>query len=185
MFERRSTAMPLSPAGSTVTGYAATFNSPTQIQTRSGDTFTEVIEPGAFMGNEAADVVCLLNHDENLILGRSPNTLRFNEDAKGLAFSADLDTDPANHIAAYARRLLERGEIRGCSFAFEVLADEWRSENNKPVRSLKSLKLRDISIVVNPAYPSTSVDLRSVQIVEAPKPRLSVCKMKLKMIGLS
>lgn len=138
-------------------GYAALFNSRTNI-----GKFDEEILPGAFRESiKKDDIRCLLNHDENHILGRSrAGTLSLFEDHKGLAVRINLpDTQFARDLAVS----IVRGDINQMSFAFKVLEEEWiAGGKSKPdLRRLKKLKLFDVSVVTFPAYENTDVALAS------------------------
>ena len=76
-----------------IEGYAATFNNPTQLPG-----FREVIKPGAFTRaiDEQHDCVCLFNHDQNNVLGRTTSgTLRLDQDSLGLHYVCDLPNTQA------------------------------------------------------------------------------------------
>ena len=137
-----------------ITGYAAVFNK----WSEDLGWFKEKIKQGAFSRtlNNKDDVRALINHDPNLIIGRTKNkTLELWEDKKGLGFNVQLpDTSYANDL----RTSIERGDITQNSFGFKVVQDEWGKDGNS--RTLLEVKLFDISPVTFPAYPQTSVKLR-------------------------
>jgi len=139
-------------------GYAAKFR--TLSQNLGG--FVETIEPGTFAKTiQEADVRALFNHDPNMLLGRNKSgTLRMEEDGTGLAYEIDLpDTTVGRDVAT----LLERGDISGSSFGFRTIEDEWgETESGFPLRTLKSVALRDVSPVVYPAYVDTDSAIRSL-----------------------
>jgi uncharacterized protein len=147
-----------------LSGYAAVFNSETTIHTSFG-AFREVIRPGAFTRAllEGQDVVAWYQHGKGgpLPLGRTKSgTLRLSQDNRGLAFELDMpDTSAARDLAVS----VERRDVNEASFAFEPAADGGeRWTNGEPsLRELLDLNIFDISPVVFPAYPSTSVGLRS------------------------
>ncbi len=152
--------------GTTIRGYAARFNSPSQ---PIGGRFIERIAPGAFDGVLGDDVLALINHDPGRVIGRSTaGTLRLSVDGQGLAYEVDLpDT-------AYARdltTLIARGDVRQSSFGFslELDGEEWsRGEGGMKVRTITKVKrLYDVSPVPSPAYPDTSVAVRSLERFEA------------------
>src|SRR5436305_14086914 len=71
-----------------ISGHAAVFNSPYEVR-YDKYIFREVIKPGAFTRSlkEKQDVRCLINHDDNQILGRTKaGTLVLSEDKSGLAY---------------------------------------------------------------------------------------------------
>ncbi len=106
-------------AGRTIAGYAAVFNSTADI----GDSFREIIAPGAFSGTLGGDVMALIGHDRNRVLGRTTaGTLRLREDDTGLAVEIDLpDTTDGRDLAV----LIERGDVSGMSFGFVVTKQRW------------------------------------------------------------
>lgn len=141
--------------GRTVRGYAAVFNSPTDI----GGAMTEIIAPGAFSATINDDIRALFDHDSGRVIGRSKSgTLRLAEDAHGLAVEIDLpDTNDGRDLTT----LLERGDISGMSFGFSVTHDEWDQTGEKPQRTIRSVKLYEVSAVAFPAYADTEIALRS------------------------
>jgi len=141
-----------------VSGYAAVFNERTDI----GGYFLEVIEPGAFkdaVGRD--DVVFLVNH-EGLPLARTRSgTLTLKEDERGLYMETELDPLDPDVMAIVPK--MKRGDLDKMSFAFIPEVQEWDESGDIPVRTLKKLGLRDVSIVTHPAYEGTEIGLRSLQ----------------------
>tara|TARA_Y100000310_G_scaffold244499_1_gene249286 strand:- start:4049 stop:4819 length:771 start_codon:yes stop_codon:yes gene_type:complete len=137
----------------TITGHAAMYNN---LSSDLGG-FREVIAPGAFsdaLNKETLDCRCLINHDPNLILGRTTSgTLRLEETTKGLQYSFDVpDT-------TYGRDLvisLERSDITQSSFAFTIENDSWQTTEDGEVRTINKVKnIWDCSPVTYPAYLQT------------------------------
>lgn len=147
-------------------GYAALFNTRTTIQTWWDDSFDEQIAPGAFSRaiSENQDVRALINHDANHVIGRTKSgTLRITEDSTGLRFEVDApNTQDANDL----KELIKRGDISGCSFAFQVITDEWTRSGDTPLRTIKDLNLMDVSIVTYPAYDDTTVSARALDSIK-------------------
>lgn len=145
--------------GDVIEGYAAIFNSETQI----GDYFREVVRPGAFTGAvQSDDVRALVNHDPSLVLGRTAaGTLTLTEDAKGLRYRVTL---PNTTIARDLMASIKRGDISQSSFAFQVTKMSWgeRAAGQLPLRQIEEVKLFDVSPVTYPAYDATSVSARAV-----------------------
>jgi hypothetical protein len=116
----------------------------------------ERLAPGAFdqaVGPDA-DVTANKNHDDTFLLGRtSSGTLKLEADAMGLNFHVDVpDTSYARDLAI----LMQRGDIRDCSFAFTVdEADIERSvEGDYIVETIKRVSaLYDVAVVTRGAYP--------------------------------
>jgi HK97 family phage prohead protease len=104
-----------------------------------------------------------------LVLGRrSAGTLRLQEDARGLAFEIDM---PPTQAAADLLVSVQRGDVRGASFAFSTPAggDKWDvAGDGKVMRSLLAVDLVDVTITSQPAYADTSVALRSLQLFTRP-----------------
>jgi HK97 family phage prohead protease len=149
----------LSDEGRTVEGYAAVFDQPTMI-----GQVEEVVSKGAFEDRLGDDVVALFNHDQNMPLARSVNgegTLRLKVDEKGLYYRFELGNQ------SYAQDLAEsikRGDVRGSSFGFVVREDDYEKKEDGTYRRYikKVSRLADISPVVSPAYPQTSVKMRDM-----------------------
>lgn len=125
--------------------------------------FREKIAPGAFADAiKEDDVRALFNHDPNFVLGRNKaGTLRLSEDDVGLAIEIDPpDTQAARDLIVS----IERGDITQMSFGFQLVTDEWDyTDRQNPVRTLKKVKLYDVSPVTYPAYEDTDVELNSLK----------------------
>jgi HK97 family phage prohead protease len=150
----------------TLSGYAARFNSDSE----DLGGFVERIAPGAFKeALRISDTRCLINHNQDLILGRvSAGTLRLKEDDRGLYMSVDLpDTSYARDLA----KSLERGDISQQSFAFKVAEDRFENLDDPDKTTVRTIErvshLYDVSPVTYPAYPQTSVALRSMAMARA------------------
>lgn len=147
-------------------GHAAVFNS---LSEDLGG-FRERVLPGAFRDAIARDDVrALWNHDANFILGRNRSgTLSLAEDQTGLAIDCVLpDTQTIRDLVAAP---IERGDVTQMSFAFSVMPDgqDWSEDaDGMMIRTLKALRLYDISPVVYPAYQATDVALRDMRSVMA------------------
>ncbi len=154
----------------TVTGYAAVFN---QLSDDLGG-FREQIAPGAFTNSiKTDDIRALINHDPNQVLGRNTaDTLRLNEDDRGLAVEIDLpDTQDARDLAVQ----MKRGDIDQMSFGFftAVDGDTWTEIEGEPIRTLLKAELFDVSIVTFPAYPQTSAGLNALSFDNTDAPLLA------------
>ncbi len=142
--------------GMTFVGYAAKFNSPSE----DLGGFVETIEPGAFRRSLRSrnDVKLLVNHDTGRVLASSRSgTLRLQEDEVGLRVEASLpNTSDGRDMA----ELLKRGDLNKMSFGFAVQKDSWNNEMTE--RTLKSVRLFEVSIVAFPAYAATEAMVRSL-----------------------
>jgi uncharacterized protein len=152
----------------TISGYAAVFNS---LSEDLGG-FREVIRPGTFRRaiSEGQDVRALVNHDPNLLLGRTASgTLRLAEDKKGLRYEIDM---PDISYARDAVVSLERRDMTGSSFAFSIAegGDNWRNEGDQVIRELLDADLFDVSVVTYPAYPATTSEATRRSLEQLKKP---------------
>jgi hypothetical protein len=151
-----------------ISGYAAVFY-------RDGDTTTEYqlyrdlyerVMKGAF--KEAVkedDVRALMNHDPNMLLARSGNGLTLREDEVGLFYEFPIDENDPDHLRVAAK--LERGDMSGSSFGFEVVERRFLEFKDFDVVELAKVRLYDVSPCTFPAYEGTSVGIRSTDGIEA------------------
>lgn len=134
-------------------GYAAVFNS----RSENLGGFTEVIQPGAFRGSLRSrnDIKFLWNHDTGSVLGSTrAKTLTLTEDNRGLKVSAIL---PNTTLGRDIRELVSRGDVTGFSFGFSMPTrggDSWSDDGTE--RTLKAVRLHEVSLVSFPAYPATN-----------------------------
>ncbi len=125
--------------------------------------FREVINPAAIDRTlrEKTDLRALIDHEPSKVLGRiSANTLTITKEKRGLR----AEIIPPN--TTFARDLvvsIRRGDVSGGSFSFRTLDDNWRMENGEEVREVLDMQVQELSIVTFPAYPETSVALRSLE----------------------
>lgn len=146
-----------------IEGYASMFNEPFD-----NGWFIETIVPGAFARalKEKQDVRCLFNHNPDHVLGRTKSdTLRLSEDKTGLRYECDLNAE--TRVAADVLAMIERGDLDGCSFAFNVNKQSWREEKDDrghvtQYRDIEDVELFDVGPVTYPAYEGTSVSTRSL-----------------------
>jgi HK97 family phage prohead protease len=148
--------------GNTFSGYAALFDSPSEPLP-----FTEVIARGAFTRSLKSrnDVKMLWNHDSGQVLASTRSgTLSLVEDERGLKVTAVL---PDTTAGRDARELISKGIVDAMSFGFSVPSggDSWSSDGN--TRTLKSVRLHEVSVVAWPAYSATggTVSVRALDTV--------------------
>ena len=142
----------------TIGGYASVFN---RFSDNLGG-FIERVNPGFFNksnGDGWPGVVARYNHDDNYLLGTvGAGTLRLSIDERGLLYDVDMPKSRAD-----ITELVERGDVRQSSFAFQVYEDDWDvTDQGVPLRSLVSGRLVDVAPVNTPAYPDATVGLRSL-----------------------
>lgn len=146
-------------------GHAALFDTPAMI-TGMFESWREQVAPGAFTRTiRQDDVAFLVDHETNLVLARnSAGNLQLAEDSVGLLVDADIVP------TTYARDLeqnLRAGNLKGMSFAFEVVAEDWEFDGDIPLRTLREVRLWDVSVVTFPAYEETDAALRSLKEARA------------------
>ena len=119
--------------------------------------FLERVATGAF--NSALqrndNVELRFNHGRKLG-DQKDGSLELREDNIGLYAKATVtDTEVV--------KLAEKRQLKGWSFGFRKLEDEWTKADNEPeIRTLKAIDVSEVSILsVNPAYIATSIAVRA------------------------
>lgn len=143
---------------SVITGYAIVFNS----LSHDLGNFREIILPQAVDRtlSSNADIRAFVEHDSKNKLGRKKaNTLRLQKDERGVKVEIDI---PNTQLGRDIQEGLSRGDYDGMSFRFAVVKDKWEKQDNSWLRSIEDMQFDEVSIVGDPAYPDTSVALRSL-----------------------
>ncbi|MDX2892496.1 HK97 family phage prohead protease [Streptomyces scabiei] len=170
--------------GRTLTGYAALFGQPTEINSWEG-TFTETIRKGAFKKTIREQTpVMQFDHGRHPLIGSIPigSIADLREDDQGLYVEGRI-TD--NWLMQPVRDAIAEKSVNGMSFRFDVVREEWRDVNGKLVkpeevydllwmpgdrgplqRELIELKCRELGPVVFPAYAGTSVSVRARTVAD-------------------
>lgn len=156
------------PNSRTITGTAIVFNSLSEPLGEKGE-FRELLLPSAITQEliNNSDIVCLYNHDQ------APGVLaRWNKGRGSLKVtltSTGVDFSFNAKKTALGDEILEsvrNGDISAMSFAFKKSegGDNWKRQNDGTyLRTITSIALlKDFSFVVDPAYKSTSCDLRGL-----------------------
>lgn len=165
--------------GLTLFGYAARFDSPTEIRDYTG-TFLERIAPGAFAESLAERAPILqYQHGKDPAVGTVPIGVftEIREDRTGLYVEAALHDNPTT---LPVRQAVASGALSGMSFRFEVTAEYWRDsagqlltdrevrdllwnpgDRGPLIRTLTAVRLYEAGPVSQPAYRDTSVGIRS------------------------
>ena len=152
-----------------VEGMAIVYNAKTDI-----GWFDELIEQDALTHTDMKDVRMLVNHDTSMIpLARSRNntansTLQLIPELNGLKIRAKLDIEN-NADAKSLYSAIQRGDISGMSFMFEVDGEAWEDEmSDHPLRRITSIsKIYEVSAVTFPAYEQTEINARSKEELES------------------
>jgi HK97 family phage prohead protease len=141
-----------------ITGHAAVFDTIADI----GGFFKERVAKGAFArAVKEDDVRALFNHKEEYLLGRTTSgTLELSEDDKGL-FTI-IHAPDTQLVKDMVISPMKRGDLNQMSYAFQVTKEEWdETDPNYPIRTIKEVKLFDVSPVTFPAFPTTDCSVRS------------------------
>jgi len=151
---RRASALNVRTDNDTVTveGYATVYDEPYDV----GGLFTETIARGAAAksANEA-DVRFLVNHGGIPLARTKSGTMTLTSDDVGLKVRAELSAESTT--AADVLDAMTRGDLDEMSFAFQVLQQSWNDDWS--VRSIREVKLVDVSAVTYPANPATHVQI--------------------------
>lgn len=156
-----------------IEGYFAVFNSNYELWPGA----TESIAPGAFNGSVSDDVRALYNHNTDLVLGRtSAGTMEIKQDSRGLWGRIRINREDSEAMNAYAR--IKRGDITGCSFGFDIAAQEtdYRDDGSVHWTITRVSPLYEISPCTFPAYQETTVSARRHDLEEIKRKRTEVWK---------
>lgn len=150
-----------------IRGYAAVFESPSE----DLGGFVEILERGAFndVMSSSPDVFGKYNHER--VIGRtSSGTMRLIVDERGLRYEIDPPKSASDVV-----ELIERGDVRGSSFAFRAdpKSETWTKDpEGRMIRRIKRLSfLGDAGPVDSPAYLATEtyVSKRALDMAERAK----------------
>ncbi|MEV5607008.1 HK97 family phage prohead protease [Streptomyces sp. NPDC052225] len=170
--------------GRTLSGYAAVFGEPTEINSWEGS-FTETIRRGAFRKTirEQAPVM-QFDHGRHPLIGSIPigSIADLREDEQGLWIEGRISD---NWLMQPVRDAIAEGSVTGMSFRFEVVREEWRDAAGKRLkpeevpdllwmpgdrgplqRELVEVRMRELGPVVFPAYGGTSVSVRARDVAD-------------------
>jgi HK97 family phage prohead protease len=176
--------------GKTLEGYAAVFDADTEINSWEGH-FKERIVRGAFRKTlRERTPVLQFDHGHDSRFGNLPigKFESIKEDKHGLRVQARL-FDHADPI----REAIAEGAVTGMSFRFKVVRDSWADNKGNEIkdrnelvellyggdkkrgplqRTIKEVKLMEAGPVVFPAYPQTTVGVRSAMTDDERRQRL-------------
>lgn len=156
-----------------IEGYFAVFNTTYELWPGA----TESIAPGAFDESVSDDVRALYNHNTDIVLGRtSAGTMEIRQDSRGLWGRVKLNRNDTDAMNAYAR--IARGDITGCSFGFDIAAQEtdYREDGTVHWTITRVSPLYEISPCTFPAYQETTVSARKHDLEEIKRKRTDVWK---------
>lgn len=178
-FEIRDTSGDGTGDGLTLTGLAAVWDSPTEIDSWEG-CFTESIRRGAFRKTIREQTPVLqFDHGRHPLVGSIPigRIDDLQETDEGLQVTARLSD---NWLVEPVRDAIRDKAVNGMSFRFSVVREEWRDNAGKLVspdelqqllwmpgdrgplqRTLIEVRCPELGPVVFPAYAATSVGVRA------------------------
>lgn len=152
-------------------GYFSVFDQPYEVWPG----WIETIAPGAFSRALASgqDVKVLWNHNADIVLGSTGNkTADLREDQRGLFGGVEINEQDQDAKNAYAR--VDRGDVNGCSFGFEIsrMEESWDEDGTYRTRILEVSPLYEVSPCTFPAYTQTSITSRAQEQLEAAREKL-------------
>ena len=137
-----------------ITGYASTW-------TREPDSYGDVVAKGAFAEHiaqikaEGRVLPFLFNHESSNLKAYIGTVVDLEEDDHGLKFTATFDDTEEGQRA---RQLASDGRLAKFSFAYDVLDQgEVELEDGRKANELRKLNIHEVSLVLYPANPDTSV----------------------------
>lgn len=156
-------------------GYFAVFDEEYKVW----DGWVETIAPGAFARYLATgdDTKVLWNHDTNIVLGSTANgTAALREDKTGLWGSVEINEMDQEAVNAYAR--INRGDVDGCSFGFDIarMEDWWDDNGVYHTRITEVDPLYEVSPCTFPAYKATSISARNRDGLERAKEKYAAAQ---------
>lgn len=142
-----------------IEGYFSTFNDETELFPGA----FEEIDKTAFNKTLNNDIRALVNHDSNIVLGRTKsNTLELRVDDNGLYGSVKINENDTDALNLYER--VKRGDVDSCSFGFRIIQEDTEFRDDDSIKwTIKEVDLHEVSIVTFPAYDTTSVQARMNQ----------------------
>ena len=147
--------------------------------------YIEKVSRDAFSGCDMTDVVALFNHEEEELLSRTtgnPEDLILSITDRGLEYQFRAKNECSKEVAEN----IGFGFIKGSSFAFNTIGEEWEYDvpqgdgSKKDIRTITKIgKLYDVSPVTWPAYQQTSVALRSKDLNKPKEKQLDIIDLKI------
>lgn len=154
-------------------GLAIPYNKVTTIGDMAHGGFREQIAPGSCTKSmREADIVALFNHDSGKPLGRtSAGNLKLTNTTRGV----EPELTPVHTTyAADLAELVNSKTIKGWSFGFEVVKDDWTDPEGRASdeysgtdRIIREMKLIEVSPVTFPAYGDGMTNISSRDAVAA------------------
>ena len=154
-------------SGRRIEGYAIVFNAESELMKEGNRYFKEVVLPSSISMQmlKQCDIRALINHDKSKLLARwnkGKGSLSLSIDSKGLAYSFEA---PKTADGDFAVEMVKRGDVDGCSFAFNIAdnGDSWvERKDGTYLRTIKKIaRITDVTLTADPAYKQTEVGVRT------------------------
>lgn len=160
-----------------IEGYFAVFNSVYDM----GFGMSESIAPGAFTNTISDDIRALVNHNTDLVLGRTTvRTLELRQDERGLWGRIVINPDDSDAMNLYAR--VQRGDVSQCSIGFDILSEETDCRKDGTIHwTITDTKLWEVSCCTFPAYTETAISARKHDLDEIRRKKLETWKTRVTM----
>lgn len=158
-----------------IEGYFIVFDEETELYPG----YFEKISRTAISNLDKKDIRALINHETELVLGRTTNgTLNLRIDQKGVFGTIEINEKDTDAVNLYERVL--RGDVTQCSFGFFInkIEEDW-SDDGVLKTTLTDIDLFEVSVVTFPAYEQTSVSARK-RLENAKAEKLNLRKKYLK-----
>lgn len=156
----------------TVEGYANITETPSELltakdkKTKKPIQFIETIKKGAFMDsiNSGQDIHLLLQHDKDKVLASTRNgSLQITEDDRGLKVRANI---VPTSFGKDTLELIKSRIYKGMSFGFIPIDSSIEKVGEIYKRTIKKLKLFEVSVVRDPAYSNSIIEARAKEEIE-------------------
>lgn len=124
--------------------------------------FIEVVKPGAFKRSleSGKEIKSFFNHDPNMVLGTTTaGTLMLADESTGVRYEID---PPETTYAKDLMISMKRGDIKGSSFSFRTISDNWYMDGGQLMRELIEVELFELGPVTDPAYPASDSHVRNI-----------------------
>lgn len=158
-----------------IEGYFAVFNSNYDM----GWGMSESIAPGAFTSTLADDIRALVNHNTDLVLGRTTvRTLELRQDERGLWGRIVINPEDTDAMNLYAR--VQRGDVSQCSIGFDIVSEEADYREDGTIHwTINETKLYEVSCCTFPAYAETAISARKHDLNEIKRKKHETWKQRV------
>lgn len=140
---------------------------------------SESIAPGAFTNTLSDDIRALVNHNTDLVLGRTTvRTLELRQDDRGLWGRIVVNPEDTDAMNLYAR--VQRGDVSQCSIGFDIVSEETDYRDAGTIHwTIKEIKLYEVSCCTFPAYAETAISARKHDLGEIKRKKHEAWKQRV------